>query len=502
MPEKSYVNRVLASNHDANTVYAAFDNHKEEDFAPYFLKSTDAGRNWTAIKGDLPESGPVWSIAEDPVNPNLLFVGTEFALFFSNNGGQKWIRLQGGLPTIAVSDLAIQKQTDDLVLATFGRSFYILDDYSPLRTATQETLDKETALFPVKDTMMYLEASPIGGRGKAFQGETYFNAPNPPAGATFTYYLKSAIQTKRQKRQAAERAAERAGGQPPAYPTVAELRAEEEEEAPVMVFTVSDAEGHVVRRLDAPATLGIHRVTWDMRYPSGNVPAAPGGGGRGGGGGGAAAAGEGGFQAPGGALVMPGEYKVTLAKRVGGVTTDVAGPLTFHLTAEGVQQMAPADRAALVEFQRKVGRLQNAVSGALEVANSTDQRLNVIRRAVDETPAAGTEKLRETARGLQQQLSALLIALRGDTVAREHQEPSMSIGISERVNTIAGEERLSTARPTQTHLDNYRIAAEEFAPVLEKLRALVTVDLANLEKQLDALGVPHTPGRIPDWKDK
>jgi photosystem II stability/assembly factor-like uncharacterized protein len=508
VPDMSYVNRVLASNHDASTVYVAFDNHKNEDFAPYLLKSTDAGKNWTSIKGDLPANGPIWAIAEDPKNANLLFVGTEYALFFSNDGGQKWIRLQGGMPTIAVSDLAIQKQMDDLAVATFGRGFYILDDYSPLRTATPELLDKEASFFAVRETMMYLEASPIGGRGKGFQGEGYFTAANPPSGATFTYYLKNSIQTKKQKRQQAERAAERSGGQPPAYPTVAELRAEEDEEAPTMVLTVTDADGNVVRRVTGPATAGLHRVTWDLRFPPINVPAgAPGGGGggRGGGGGGAAAppaGGEGGFQAPGGPLAMPGTYKVTLAKRVGGVTTDVAGPVTFTVTAEGVQQMVPTDRAALVEFQRKVARLQGAVNGALEVATSTDQRLNVIKRALEETPGANIEKLRETVRGLEPRLDAILLALRGDNVARSHNEPSMTIGISERVGTIAGEMRLSTARPTQTQMDSYKVAAEEFAPVLEKLRALVTVDLANLEKQLEAIGAPHTPGRIPDWKDK
>jgi hypothetical protein len=193
---------------------------------------------------------------------------------------------------------------------------------------------------------------------------------------------------------------------------------------------------------------------------------------------------------------------VTLARRVGGVTTEVAGPLTFDVTAEGVQQMAPADRAALVEFQRKVARLQNAVNGALEVANTTDQRLNVIKRALDVTPGASTEKLRETVTSLEKRLDTILLALRGDNVARQYQEQSKVIGISERVGTVAGDMRLSTARPTQTQWDGYKIAAEEFAPVLEKLRALVTVDLVNLEKQLEAIGAPHTPGRIPDWKDQ
>ena len=133
VPDMTYVSRLAASNHDANTVYAAFDNHKNEDFKPYLLKSTDAGKTWTSIAGNLPENGPVLAFAEDPVNANLLFAGTEFGAFFTIDGGAHWVRLKGGLPTIAVRDMVIQAREGDLVIATFGRGFYVLDDISPLR---------------------------------------------------------------------------------------------------------------------------------------------------------------------------------------------------------------------------------------------------------------------------------------------------------------------------------------------------------------------------------
>src|SRR5208337_5637280 len=129
VPDMTYVSRLVASQHDVNTVYAAFDNHKIEDFKPYLLKSTDAGRTWTPLQSNLPENGAVLALAEDPGDANLLFVGTEFGFYFSNDGGRKWTRLRGGLPTIAVSDLAVQPQMNDVVLATFGRGFYVLDDY-------------------------------------------------------------------------------------------------------------------------------------------------------------------------------------------------------------------------------------------------------------------------------------------------------------------------------------------------------------------------------------
>ena len=137
--------------HDAATVYAAFDNHKMGDFKPYLLKSTDRGRTWTSIAGDLPARGSVYALAEDHVDPNLLFAGTEFGLFFTIDGGKKWTRLKGGLPTIAVRDLAIQERENDLVVATFGRGFYVLDDYTPLRRTTPALLEQEAVLFPLDD---------------------------------------------------------------------------------------------------------------------------------------------------------------------------------------------------------------------------------------------------------------------------------------------------------------------------------------------------------------
>ncbi|HVF59665.1 MAG TPA: glycosyl hydrolase, partial [Thermoanaerobaculia bacterium] len=159
VPEMTYVARLDAGKHDASTVYAAFDNHKMGDFKPYALKSTDRGKTWTSIAGDLPEKGTVYALAEDHVNRDLLFAGTEFGVFFTVDGGKKWIQLNGGMPTIAVRDIAIQQRENDLVLATFGRGFYILDDYTPLRhVRTEADLEKDAILYPVKKTWMFIQA--------------------------------------------------------------------------------------------------------------------------------------------------------------------------------------------------------------------------------------------------------------------------------------------------------------------------------------------------------
>jgi len=487
VPELAYVSRIVASNHDANTVYVAIENHQNADFKPYLFKSTDAGRTWTSIKSNLPANGPVWSIAEDHVNPNLLFVGNEFGLYFSIDGGQKWIQLRGGLPTIQVRDLTIQRRENDLVLGTFGRGIYILDNYTPLRLLKPEML-KQDVLFPVKDALMYIQSQPLGGRGKSFQGESFYTAENPPFGATFTYYLKEELKTRKAKRQEAERDAQRKGT-PVAIPSQADFRAEEEEEAPAVVFTISDSAGRVVRRLTGPVSAGIQRISWDLRYPAPSLAPPPN-----------PDADDPFNEGPSGPLVMPGTYKVAAAMRLNGVFTPLGQAQEFQVTVEGQERMSPADRAALVEFQQKAARLQRALQGALATANALKPRLVAIRRALLETPAA-PEKLLSDAAALDKRTNEILRALQGDQTLRQR-NMNLPASISERVGSVVGSQRTSTARPTQTQIDQYAFAAQEFETVLNQLRQLIEGDLAKLEKQMEAAGAPWTPGRIPEWKDQ
>jgi len=488
VPELAYVSRIIASVNDPNTVYVAFENHQNADFKPYLFKSTDAGRTWTSIKANLPANQPVWSIAEDHVNPNLLFVGTEYGLFFTVDGGQKWIQMRGGLPTIQVRDITIQRRENDLVLGTFGRGFYILDNYTPLRAVTPEMLKQEAALFPVKDALMYIQAQPIGGRGKSFQGESFFTAENPAFGATFTYYLKEELKTKKAKRQDAERAASRSGAAI-RLPSGAELSAEEQEEAPAIIFVITDSQGRVIRRLTGPVTAGFQRVNWDLRYPASSLPPPPN------------PDGEDPFaEPPGGPLVMPGTYKVSLMKRVDGVTTPLGQSQEFQVIVEGQDRMSPADRIALVEFQQKAARLQRAVQGATQAANALTPRMAAIRRALIETPNA-PESLLSDAAAIEKRKNEILKAMSGDQALRQRNF-NLPPSINERVGLVVGASRMSTERPTQTQIDQYAHAAAEFEGVLAQLRQLIEVDLQALEKKMEAAGAPWTPGRIPEWKDQ
>jgi len=488
VPERTYVSRLLASRHAVHTVYAAFDNHKNGDFKPYVLKSTDAGKTWKSIAGNLPHNGPVLALAEDPVDANLLFLGTEFGVYFSSDAGGRWVHLGGGIPTIAVRDLAIQGRMNDLVVGTFGRGIYILDDYTPLRGLTPAVLSKPAHLFSVRDAWLYIQSRQYGLRGKAFQGAAFYSADNPPYGTTLTYYLKETIQTKKEQRHAAEKKAGK--GKPPAYPKPAELRAEAEEAAPAILFTIHDPLGEPIRTLTGPITKGFHRVSWDLREPAPVLPRRrpPG-------------AESDVFSEPSsGALVMPGTYSVTWAQRVGGKITPLPGRQEFRVVVEGAAEAPLADRQALFTFQRQLTKLRRAVSGALAAANDVSDRLEEIQRAIRVTPALA-EKWRTVADKLEQRNRDILRALRGDQALRARNENTPP-SIAERVQTIVGQQRLALTAPTTTQRQQYQAASHEFARELSKLRQLVQTDLPRLEKALSAAGAPWTPGRLPEWSEK
>jgi photosystem II stability/assembly factor-like uncharacterized protein len=482
VPDTSFVSDLLASRHAAGTLYATFNNHKAGDFRPYVLRSTDLGRSWTSIAGDLPARGSVWTIVEDHVRPDLIFVGTEFGVFFTVDGGTKWVQLKSGLPTIQIRDLAIHPREDDLVLATFGRGFYILDDYSPLRALTAELLSAEATLLPTRGAAMYVPSRLDAGG----QGDAYYTTPNPAPGATFTYHLKEALKSQRDRRRDAEKAAARKNTDVP-VPTWDQLRAEDREEEPAMVLTVTDQAGNVVRRLTGPDSAGFQRVTWDLRYPA-SVPII----------GERPPSGEdGGFFTPTGPLVMPGAYRVSLTKRVDGVLIPIGESQAFSAQPMLTPSLPAADRAALLAFQRQTAELQRAVMGAAQVATETRTRLGLLRRALDETPRADPA-FRQEAAALDVRLQDLQARLQGDPVVGRRNEATMP-GIAERVQKVVSGHWQYMGTATATQHRDYEIAAAEFGELLPRLRQLVEVGLKALFDKAEAAGAPWTPGRVPIW---
>jgi photosystem II stability/assembly factor-like uncharacterized protein len=486
VPENTYVSRLAASHHDANTVYAAFENHNNEDFKPYLLKSADKGKTWISIAGDLPENGPVLAFAEDSVNPNLLFVGTEFGAFFTIDGGKKWVQLKGGLPTIAVRDIVIQARENDLMVATFGRGFYVLDNITPLRLLKPEALQQPATLFPAKEALLYIERHPIGEANKGFLGDAFYTADNPPFGATFTYYLKEKLRTKKEQRQEAEKEAAKKNETLP-YPTNDQLRAETEESKPEVYLMVYDDSGAPIRRVNGDLSEGFHRVAWDLRFPT---------------------ASETEEQVPGegfppaaaqGPLVLPGKYSVRLFKSVDGVTTELAAAQSLAVAADGTSGLSSHDRKAQEDFNRKVSRLYRAVSGAINSANDVQSRLKAIRKALQDTPSS--QPLSAQADLIEKHDNQILRAMRGDLALAARNE-NVPTSIKDRLTYIMEGARFSTSRPTQTQMDAYSIAADDFAQQLSQLHTLIQTDLAELEKDMEAAGAPWTPGRVPEWEEK
>ena len=487
VPEKTYVSRLAASQHDANVVYAAFDNHKNEDFKPYLLKSADVGKTWTSIAGNLPENGPVLGFAEDAVNANLLFAGTEFGAFFTIDGGAHWVQLKGGLPTIAVRDMVEQAREGDLVIATFGRGFYVLDDISALRQMKAESVEQLAATFAVKDALLYIERHPLGGPRKGFQGDAFYTAENPAYGAVFTAYLTEKLKTKKEKRQEAEKDAAKKNQTLP-YPSNDELRAEAEERKPEVYFMVYDESGAPIRRVEGSIEAGFQRTAWDLRYPvvalreheddEEDFPPA----------------------SSRGILVLPGAYSVRCFEKADGAVTELGAAQNFKVVTEGQGSLNAGDLAAREEFHRKVARLYRAVSGAIRTGHEVQDRLKAIREALRDTPAA-EKQLDAAADVIEQNDRMILRALSGDREMQKRNEPVAS-SINDRIEAIMEGERFSLAKPTQGHVEDYNIAAAEFSEQLGKLRTLVEVDLVKLEKDLEAAGAPWTPGRVPEWNEK
>jgi hypothetical protein len=483
VPDTTQVARVVPSSHDANTVYAAFDGHMSGDYKPYLLESTDLGRTWRSIAGNLPDKGTVYAVIDDPKDPNILYAGTEFGLWFTRNHGQQWTRLNGGLPTIQVRDLVIQKRDDDLVVATFGRGFYVLDDLDALRAATPAVLASEGALLPIPRAPLYGQSNVFAGGVTGWAGGDFWHASNPPFGAAITYHLKSDLRTRRAQRQFAERAAERRGADV-FYPPWDTLRAEDREEAPAIILAVTDAQGNVVRRLNGPTSAGVQRVAWDLRYAPPTLPRAAGpndefGGGRGG----------------SGPLVMPGTYSVSLAKRVDGVTTPLGQPQKFEVYL--LDSSLPTRTPVVVAFQQKAASLQRAMLGANSLVGELSARVGALLRAVEQTPTADP-RLGGDVRAVVTALRDLGESLDGDPTMSRRQEPTPP-SLMGRLNVLAQSTR-SLEAPTATQQHQYEVVAAEYTKVQSRLRAIVETELQRVEKAAESAGVPWTPGRVPEWK--
>lgn len=485
VPAEAFVNDIRADLFDANTVYVALDNHKNGDYRPMLYKSTDRGRSWRSIAGDLPDRHLVWRVVQDHVNRNLLFAATEFGIFFTVDGGGKWVELTGGMPTISIRDVTIQRRENDLVGASFGRSFFVLDDYTPLRSIDRAALEREALLFQPRKAWWYIEQHPIGFSPGGSLGDDLYRAPNPPFGAVFTYHLADGLKSAKDIRQEREKPLVKDGRDTP-FPGFAAVDAELRAVDPEIWLTVRDSGGNVVRRLKGPSGRGFHRIAWDLRTPAVQTVPAGGGGGPQGAGSSADAT------EPSGFLVAPGNYSVQLSKMVDGVMTDLSEPLRFEVQRmrEGaLPGTAPAQAAAFWQelslFQRDLG----AVNAALGAART---RVNQLRTAVQRTQAA-PGGLDTQWRSLKAAYDALDLQVNGSTAADQIGVP-VPATLGQRLQSLLVSTANATYGPTATQREQYDFARTEFADVRTRLKAMIETDIPALERAITAAGGPAIAG--------
>ncbi len=466
IPEYGYINDIEADLHDADTVYVAVNNHKRGDFKPYIVKSTDRGKTWNNITGDLPDRGSVYALKQDHENKNLLFCGTEFGCFASVDGGDKWIKL-GGLPTVGIRDIEIQQDQNDLVLASFGRGFYILDDYSPLRHVKPELL-ATNKVMPIRKGLIYGQAAPLAGSGKAFQGSNFYTAPNPSYGVAITYHLKDSLKTKSAQRKAKQSKAKDA-----TYPSWEEFKAADREEAPRVNLNIRDDEGKLVSRLSGSTSKGMHRTYWNLRHSGGSRR--------------------------GGPLAIPGTYTVDITQTVEGETTELVSATEFEIEPLTFNDTSEPDREAIMEFVEQAQDLSRSVQGAMSVANQASETLKAVKSVVRGSTTLDPA-LENEVRSLELKLLDIMEKFNGDPTKPKRNEPALP-GLNSRLRTMMMGAMGSVEGPTGTHRRQYDIAKEQFEAVVVDLENLVDQDIVELNEKLDKADAPWTPGRrIPKLK--
>lgn len=478
VPDLSFVNDFEPSRFAAGTVFMALDNHKNGDFSPYLLRSDNYGRNWRMITNGLPSDEQVWRIVQDHKNPDLLFIGTEFGVYFTIDGGANWTQMTAGIPPIPARDLLIHQRENDLVVGTFGRSIYVMDDISPLREISKDLLASGAQLFPVRRALWYKQQHELGFDARGYQGHGYFQADNPPFGAVITYYLSEGLQTPEQRREAAEEELNKAGQNTP-FPGFDTIEAERRAPPPSIWLIIRDDTGKVVRRLPGPVTAGFHRVSWDLTYPSTAAVAEPGGRDRG----------------PSGHLVAPGTYTVEMVRHSDGETTALGDTQTLEVVrlTEGALPGSPDDE--VVRFWERLGAMERKVSAANASIEMTHGRLQRIQSALTRTRTAPGELDRQY-EALRQNLFDIEEALGGNQsrAGRHGAEPST---VGSRLSFAQMGTGNATYGPSAAHKQQLDLAEAEFSGILDRLVNLMEEGIPALEAALEEVGAPWSGGKLP-----
>lgn len=476
VPEKTYVSCIKASLHDENIVFASFDNHKRGDFKPYILKSNDKGKTWTSIANNLPEDAVVWSIAQDHVDADLLFAGTEYGLYVSINGGKNWVQMKTGLPSIAIRDIDIQRRDNDLVLASYGRGFYILDDYSPLREIKKAIKVDKNYIFPLQPSLMYEPSHPIGWRKKGHFGDNFFVADNPEYGAVFTYYINESFESLKDKRKK-EEAKKIKANEDISYPTYDDFKKEDTQLKAYLLFTIKDKNGDIVKKLKSPISKGLHRIAWNYKYegiyPTSlnakkhNV----------------ASQGE-------GKPAMPGTYTIEMAKVINEKITPIGNKQSFEVRS--LYNNRIQSRPELSQFYDKMDGIAKTFGTITNRVQTQEKQINLIIASF-KVNAKDPEKWIAQALEVKRTLDSLKIILYGDKSISSRNDAA-GPGLQNRLYNSIYEIWGNPEGLTGTHKKDVEIVGSHNTSIMANLEEnQKIIDKLNLE--LDRIGAPFTPGR-------
>jgi photosystem II stability/assembly factor-like uncharacterized protein len=351
VPANSPVSHVEPSRVSAQTAYVAFERHMFDDFRPYIFKTTDGGKTWSSIAGNLPSKAYVQVVREDPKNPGLLYAGTEIGLFASHNGGREWIPLNlKNMPNVAVHDIVVHPRENDLIVATHGRSVWILDDATPVQQMTATIANSNAHLFPVRSGLRFASFFTRYGIG-----DKVFTGPNPAYGALITYYLKDKLDDKA-----------------------------------TFKIEIRDESGKLVQELTKPSReKGLNRVAWNLRYGGAEVRRPPSGEETAFGGG------------PRGPQVLPGSYtvKLTVGDKVYEQAVDVRLDPTINV--------ALADLQAQLDLQMKLRDMQSATNTALRFLDSIEEQLKNTETTMKNLNKEPDKELMKTLEDYKKQIVAL-----------------------------------------------------------------------------------------------
>lgn len=468
VPATAFVNDIKADLHDVKTVYVALDNHKNGDYKPYLLKSINGGTTWFPIIKGLPDNALVWRVVQDHINPNLLFLATEYGIYMSLNQGEEWVKFSEGLPTISFRDIAIQKRESDLVVASFGRGFYILDDYSALRTMKKTTLDNPTLFQPRKA----LQYKPISG-GTSSQGESHYTASNPDFGAIFTYYLPSNFESLKEIRQKKEKIVKKENKDIP-FPGWDALDKEKNEQEDAIVLVVTDSKGNFITRINAPYKKGFNRVSWNLKLPLVTTISSE-------------KISDDFYESRFGTFAPAGTYTVTMYANKKGEITALSQPQTFEVETIKENVLKNPMQSSVDTYLQSLKAFKTEVDVTMNSFSKASKRLTALEKATSylaKEPGAIEKEisnLKTTMQSLEQKLNGN--ASKSEIGEKDVQSISSRLSVAQRGFS-------TTYGPTKMHMESLAMAKVLFERLKPTLDKFTKVDVPALEKQLLDAGVP------------